>query len=187
MALQRLAEVPGDAVTGRAVRALGGADEGLKAALIEVLGRRGGSQALSACRRALSDGAESVRVAAVKACASSGDRETIAAVIARLGREKGAQASAAIRRSLLSARGDAVNRALASRLRSSDVATKLSCIQILVGRGAADQDSDLAAAARDSDSKVRIAAIEALGKLGGGSAVKMLVGIAMKSDSSAER
>jgi len=187
VALQRLAEVPGDAVTGRAVRALGGAEEGLKAGLIEVLGRRGGRQALSACRGALSDATESVRVAAVKACASSGDQETIADVIARLGYEKGAQASAAIRRSLLSAKGDAVNRALAGRLRSGESATKLSCIQILVGRGAAGQDGDLQAAARDLDSKVRIAAIEALGKLGGGSAVKALVDIAMKSDSSAER
>lgn len=129
---------------------------------------------------------EAVRVAAVNALGSLGQKDDLSVLVPLLA--GGSQAEkAAARKSLEKLQGEKIGEAIAGEMKRGAAPVKVVLIQVLTIRRARDTLGEILPAATDADPKVRAAAMSALGELAGPSEISGMVQGVLKSEKGAER
>ncbi len=132
--------------------------------LLAALADRGDSAALPAVKKLLNSDNEEVRLAAIRATARLGDASCVGK-LAAIAAEKGPAAKAAAD-SLHALTGPGVDGAILNQMKSAKPAVLIQLIEAVVERDISDTVQPLLRAADSPDNKVRMAAYEALGKVG---------------------
>jgi HEAT repeat protein len=140
--------------------------------LLGALAGRGDAAAKPAVLELLKSSQGEVRSAAIRALGPLGDKSDVPQLAAMLGDDK-SQRDAVAALTLL--HGDGVNAALCGQFKTSAPPVRFAIVKLLVARHAIDSVPTLLAASKDSDAKVRAAALEALGQLGGPDLIAKLV------------
>jgi HEAT repeat protein len=132
--------------------------------LLGALAGRGDAAAKPAVLDLLKDSQGEVRGAAVRALGPLGDTSDVPRLVALLGETKSEKDAID---ALTHLHGDGVNAAICAALKTAPPAGRVQLLKLLVPRHATESVPALLAASKDSDAKVRAAALEALGQLGG--------------------
>jgi HEAT repeat protein len=184
----------GEAVDRAVVEALaaGGCDPALRAALVELAGRRSIRAAVPALQRALDDESEAVRLAAVTALGETIGLDDLSALGARLVAPRSAEEAEAARDALRVAvrrmpDQDACAAKLVGALDAAPAAAKGAFLEVLGALGGAKALAAVALRARDPDPAVREAAFRALGEWRSQDAGVELLALARSAESDAER
>ena len=132
--------------------------------LLGALAGRGDAAAKPAVLNLLKTSQGEVRSAAIRAMGPLGDKSDVPQLVALLADDKSQKDADA---SLTLLHGDGVNASLCGQLKTAASPVRVALVKLLVARHAVDSVPALLAASKDSDSKVRAAALEALGQLAG--------------------
>jgi HEAT repeat protein len=176
-AIQCATATPGREATMKCVDAMEKAAPADRAALLAILGARGDTAASKAVLGAMKDADGDVRAAAMQAAAAIGGEDVAEALTAvassRPGKDRDVAADA-----LGKMRGKEAGAAVAAAMKqASDPAARATLIGVLAARRQSDQLDVVVAAAADKDGAVRIAAIKALGALGGDAQLPAIVAV----------
>ncbi len=162
---------------------------GLRIALqLQVLGllsEQGNERTQSSVIEMLDSREQAVRLAAIKALGHVANRATVNALLAAV--SKGREEEKAVMQTLARLGGEDVRSALRQKAGSGDSEIRVAAIKALAARSDYDQVGRVMKYARGVDSKVAVAAIEAVGSLGGDSEIPGLVGIVLNARQKAER
>jgi len=165
VAATRLATLEGKAVTDALLTRLKTVAPAQKAAIIDVLGKRGAATALSAIKAALGDDDGAVRAAAIGACAELGTDPAISALIAMAGDEK-EDVAAAVNAALARTRGKQTSGQVAAALAGATPPAKSVLLRVLAHRRDAGQADAVLPLIQDADKGVRGEALKAMGAVG---------------------
>ncbi|MBW7905518.1 MAG: HEAT repeat domain-containing protein [Phycisphaerae bacterium] len=157
-----------------------------RAALISVLAHRGDATGLAPTLAALKDEDESVRLTAIAACARLADVSTLQPMLMILEGAGDAELRA-LEESFTRMTGAGVSAGLAEAQQSAAPALRVRVINALANRRAREQLPVILDAARQTDPSVRVAAIRAVGVLGGDNEVPPLLELLAATTSDAER
>jgi hypothetical protein len=157
-------EAKGAEATRRFAALLPKLDADAQVGLLGALAGRGDAAAKPAVLDLLKDAQGEVRGAAIRALGSLGDKEDVPRLVGLLAGEKHQKDAVD---ALTRLHGDGVNAALAAAMKSAPPAVRVKLLQLFVARHAIDSVPTLLEASKDSDAKVRAAALEALGQLAG--------------------
>jgi len=135
-----------------------------QAGLLGALAARGDAAAKPTVLDLLKTSQGEVRSAAIRALGMLGDTSDVPQLAALLAEEK-SQKNAAD--ALASLHGDGVNAAICATLKSASPPVRVQLLKLLVARHAIDSVPVLLTSSKDSDAKVRAAALEGLGQLAG--------------------
>ncbi len=155
-----------------------------QAGLLGALAVRGDAAAKPAVLDLLKTSQGEVRSAAIRALGALGDTSDVPQLAALLADEK-IQKNAAD--ALASLHGDGVNAAICADLKSASPAVRVQLLKLLVARHAIDSVPALLASSKDSDAKVRAAALEGLGQLAGPELIDKLAGEILDAKDAASR
>jgi HEAT repeat protein len=158
-------EVPGSAATRALARELSGLSAEAQVVLISALTERGDVAAAPEVTRLIDSNDEAVRIAAIGALAVMGDASCIP-VLAKVASAGGKVGEAAVG-TLNSIKGDDIGRAMADLLDSPDPAVKAGIINVLTARADKTMAPAMVKAARDTDEKIRSAALKGLATVAG--------------------
>ena len=145
-----------------------------QAALIDAFAMRGECPAAPTVRKLAGSSNPNIRDVALKALGKIGDASDVlllAQVAARGEEEKHWIA----RQSLVALKGPDVNRQIVESLQKDDKQVRVELINCLVARIATSTAKDIGEYLNDSDQKVRLVALKALGELGGRTEVVRLI------------
>ena len=181
-----LVETPGAKVTQGILVSLGKATGAARVAIIELLGLRRDTVALSSLSGLVKDADAGVRGAAIGACGRIGGAAAAQAVLPLLGSKDKDDVSAA-GKALTRMTGEGVNSALADALRKADPATGVALIGLLSDRRATDQADTVLARVTDADKSVRRAAAKALVAIGQSAQLPRLVECLLAGDSASDQ
>lgn len=164
----RFAEgLPGRTVTERWIaRARSVAAPEARAAIVEMLGRRGDRSALGAVAAALRDKDKTVRLAAVSAVARFGPEDAVGP-LAEMMKSDQADEVKAVKSALSWLGGRSFSAAVAAGIAGASVPGRVALLELLAERRATDQVEAVLKAAADTDAGVRLAAIRALETVAG--------------------
>ena len=165
-ALRTSQEMPGQDVTRLLAGELSGLPADRQIPTIQNLAKRVDAAALPALYAASKDGQETVRVAAIRAIAEIGNPSATSVLVGLLGDSNQPVAEAA-QESLAALPGKEVDAAIMQMLASGAPARRLIAMDLIVRRRMTSAIPALIEAARDSDAKLRIAAVKKLGELSG--------------------
>jgi HEAT repeat protein len=132
--------------------------------LLGALAGRGDAAAKPAVLELTKSSRGEVRAAAIRAMGPLGDKSDVPQLVALLGEEKSQKDAVA---ALTFLHGDGINAALCDQLKTASPAVRVALVKLLVARHALDSVPALLTVSKDKDVKVRAAALEALGQLGG--------------------
>ena len=178
---------PGTAATERFASQLPKLDPPAQAALITALGDRGDAAARSAVLKALEESkSDEVRSAALAALGDIGRVDDVPRLVKALSASSVAEQQAA-RTALRRMRGDTVVKRLAGDEKTADAGTKAAIIEILAARRTLDEVPLFIAASTDDDARVRTAALNALGQLGGPEQIAAMIPAVLKAQKGGER
>lgn len=182
IAVRLMLAIPGEAVTRALVDAISGAVPEVRAVLLGALAERGGPATRTAAIDAINDEAEAVRIAALGALQSLGTRADVvllaSAAAARTGDER-----RTARTSLYRLRGDEVDAEILTVARTLAEATARSeLFRALAERRYLPAMPTLFETASDEDESVRVAALEAMGKLAGPDDVAAVVALLVNEE-----
>lgn len=180
-----LVEMPGPGAAQAIAAKLASVSAPEQAMLIDVLTQRGDAAAAAAVTQLVDSKDEPVRLAAVKALAVLGDASSVPVLVktAAAGGPLGDAATA----SLNQLKGAGVGEAIGRLLDSPDAIVRAGAIGVLTARGDRSMCGAMLKAARDPDEKIRRAAIEGVGALGGCQAMPETVSLLVASKPGAER
>jgi len=179
-ALELAPAVPGTEATTRWVEKAAAAGPVVRAAIIDMLGRRGDAAALPFVRDSLRSEHENVRVAAIPAAARLGG-EAVFPDILRLVGSAGEGEAAALRAALLGYRGGLVVPEAVRVLAETPLPGKAVLIEVLGEKGARQEIDRIFALAEDPEPAVRAAALGTLAKLAGEEDLPRLVALLEKA------
>jgi len=148
----------------------------VRAAIVEMLGRRGDAAALPYVRRSLSDGDKAVRMAAIPAALRLGGNEVLADLMRLVGQADGEEL-AVLKTALLGFDGRTVVPAAVELLDATPLPGRTVLIDILGEKGARTEIGRLFAFAEDREPATRTAALGALAKLAREEDLPRLVGM----------
>ena len=154
--------LPGGDVTERFVKMMKEADPGLRAEIVEMLGRRGEDSALPAVLEALDDDSERVRIAAVESAVRLGGGDAAPALIDALTSGSPEMAQAA-KNALMRLPSAAVGPKAAGALSDAEPAAQVALLELLAERKASAQKGAVFELAESGNEDVRAAALKALG------------------------
>jgi HEAT repeat protein len=132
--------------------------------LLGALAGRGDAAAKPAVLELLKSSQGEVRSAAIRALGPLANRSEVPQLVGLLADENSQKDAAA---ALTLMHGDGVNAVLCGQLKTTAPTVRVSLVKLLVARHAIDSVPSLLAASKGSDPKVRAAALDALGQLGG--------------------
>ena len=161
VAMTILPRVKGEVVTRKLIEKAGGAAGAAKAALISVLGLRGGKLAAAAVMAAMDDKDSAVAAAAMKAAALLAPGEMVKLLTARMKSTEHSVIEAA-RELLAGIEAEGFNEALAAAMPDASPAGKVALLGLLGTRRATAQSKVVFDAMGDGDPAVREAAAKAL-------------------------
>jgi HEAT repeat protein len=164
-AVANAALISGENVTLWWTAKMKGAPPAARAAVLDMLGRRGDVAALATVLGSLKDVDESVRVAAIGAAAALGKEMVVPPLAAALTSESDRERSAA-RKALTDIPGEAADETMAMSFDGAAPEARCELLAILAARDAKGQLDVVLASARDKDAAVRLAALKALSDLG---------------------
>jgi len=167
LGLQQVREgLPGEAATKKLVEMLVKVSPEVQASLVEALGERGDAAARPAVLEMLKSEDAAVRTSALVALGGLGTPAEVPILAQKAAAGDEAEQDAA-RRGLISLRGDGVNEAIAAVMANAETGVKVELIGALALRNATQSLPQILASAKDSDSAVRSAGLEALRYLAG--------------------
>jgi HEAT repeat protein len=155
-------ELSGDGVTEALVANLSKVPAARQGLVILALADRGDPAALPAMLEAAKDGPNSVRIAALNVMERLGNASCLP-VLLEVAQDKNEDVAQAAREALVALPGEGVDEEIAARLEKAKGAAGEVLIE-LVGRRRIPAVPALLKAAQDSDAKIRIAALTALGE-----------------------
>ena len=186
-AVQLATATPGREATMKCADAMEKAAPADRAALLAILGARGDAAAQPAVLGAMKDPDAEVRAAAMQAAAAIGGPGAAEALIAVAGAKAGKDRDAAAH-ALGQMRGKEAGAAVAAAMKQApDPDARATLIGVLAARRMSDQLETVMAAVADKDPAVRVAAIEAIGALGGEAQLPMLVNVLKNAANDGER
>jgi HEAT repeat protein len=159
-------EMPGHDVSRLLANELGGLPADRQIPLLQTLARRGDDAALPALCAAARCGPEPVSVAAIRALAEIGNASALS-VLLELRDDVHQTVAEAAQESLAALPGKEVDAAILQMLASGAPARRLMALDLIVRRRMFATIPTLFDVARDSDAKVRVAAVKKLGELAG--------------------
>ena len=165
LAAQLIADTQGEQATKALAAALPGLPPTGQAALLGALADRGDRAARPAALDALKSKDKGVRGAAIAALAALGNAADVTLLAGIAATDK--DAAPAARASLARLKGDDVNRAIAAAVSGAAPAVRVELLRALAARGAKGAQATVVAQVADADAGVRLAALDALGTLGG--------------------
>jgi HEAT repeat protein len=169
-------EMPGEAVTKQFAELLPELPADRQAGLLEALGERGDTSARSAVMELLNSDAEAVRTAAIKAVGGLGNPSDVP-VLAQKAAAGSPSERVAAQQSLVGLAGEGVNAAIISTMTDAEPAVRVELLGVLAARNAQEGLPTVRNSVEDSDSAVRLAALEAMRFLADESRIEEIVGI----------
>ena len=185
-ALELLKSLPGKDVTGKCVGALTRARPDVQAKLLLMLAERGDQSAMPHIRKAFTSENRDVRLAAIRAVTVLSGPDAVPDLLAAL-KTTDRDAIAAVKASLMRTPGNTVVPAVAHALRAVSPASRAMLLEFLATRRAADQVGPVFSGAHDTDARVRIAALKALGRLAPVADLPRLIALLLNAESAAEQ
>ena len=179
--------IPGRRATGRWVAKLEKAPPEVQAKIVTMLGRRDDSAALRAVRKALKDADRGVRLAATEALVRSAGDDAAGDFIEALQIADQPAEVAALKEALLRLPGRATLAAVTKALPEASPADQITLLEVLAEQGSEDQLETVLEHTRSGDEGVRVAAIDALGQLGGEDDMPQLLDLLLKARGDGER
>jgi HEAT repeat protein len=167
-------------VTARWTRKAASSGPDVRAAIVEMLGRRGDPSALAYVRECLREGEKAVRLAAIPAAAKLGGENVLTDLLGLL-RSAGEDEAAVLRDALLGYAGRLVVPEAVKLLDGTPAPGKAVLIDILGEKGARSEVESVFALAADADPATRVAALGALAKLAGEQDLPRLVAMLEKA------
>ena len=161
-----IAGVPGEEATRTFADALAKLPPAGQVALLGALAMRGDTAARPAILEAVRSADPKVRAAAVAALGATGNASDVV-LLAGIAASDDKEAAAAAPSSLARLKGEGVDETIVAALRSGSSAVRPALIRSLAARGAKACVGAVAERVGDPEAKVRLAALEALGELGG--------------------
>jgi hypothetical protein len=152
--------------------------------LLGALAERGDAAARPAVLDLLGNSPADVRGAAIRALGALGDKDDVprlTKLLADAVSEKDAVAA------VTGLHGEGVNAALCAAMKTALPAQHVKLLQVLVARRAVDSVPALLDAAKDADARVRSAALEAVGQLGGPELIAPLARMVLDAQDTATR
>ena len=180
------ADIPGAMVTAALAQQVPGASASAQVLLVRALADRGDAMARPVVAALLKSENEDVRIAAVRALQSLGDRSSAVPLAQAAASAQGAERDAA-RLSLSRLRGPGVDETLLTGIRSSDTPLRVELIRGLSARRCKEALPLFFEQADQADEPVRIAALIGLGEMAGEYDAPALVRLLVKSDAEAIR
>jgi len=180
-----LVEMPGPGAAQVIAAKLAAVSTAEQAMLIDVLTQRGDAAAAAAVTQLVDSKDEPVRLAAVKALAVLGDASSVPVLVKTAA--AGGPLGDAATKSLNELKGEGVGEAIGKLLDSPDAVVRAGAIGVLTARGDRSMCGEMLKAARDPDEKIRMAAIEGVGALGGCQVLPGIVSLLVASKPGAER
>ncbi len=185
VAIRAAAAMTGPDVTARFVQAMNQAQPRERADLLAILGGRRDAAALPDVLRQVAGADEPVRVAALRAASAIGGKDAagtlVGVVAAKTGRERDEAVDG-----LIKMRGTEAGPVVAAALPGSQSDAKAALLSVLAARRDEGQADAALAAVTDADLWVRIAAMKALGVLGGDAHLPAVVKILKESTDAKE-
>ncbi|MFP4055380.1 MAG: HEAT repeat domain-containing protein [Candidatus Brocadiia bacterium] len=178
--------MPGQKATQQWVQRMKQASAPRRAAILDLLARRGDSSAVPAVLDAMEDPDPAVRRAAYEAILRVGDERAVKPLVAALGSESKEQQRAA-RTALKRLAGEAVTAAIAERLAGASAPVRAALLDVLAARGARAYFARIRSYADSQEPAVRAAAFSALGRLADASQLPALVELLVEADGAAVR
>lgn len=160
---------------------LAGATGARRAALVRLLGARGGARATPTLLPLVSDGDPAVRAAAIGAIGRAGGEGSVEALLQVLERNDRTDRAAA-KQALSSLSGDHVDAVLRERLASASGPGRAGLLEVIGARLSPGSLELLVQAARDKEPAMRAAALDGLARAGGPQALPLLLGALGDSD-----
>ncbi|MBN2445198.1 MAG: HEAT repeat domain-containing protein, partial [Phycisphaerae bacterium] len=179
-------ELPGPNVTSAYIERFQTVDAPARVGILDVLRLRGHAAALPTALAALDNEDQNVRLAAVKAAVELGQTESLAALIAYMDTEEAAEHHAA-KDALVSMRGDDASKQIAAALPDCPPMVQVVLLDTLADRQAGETVPTLFSAANYSEESVRIAAINAIARLGEAATATRLLDLLNKAATERER
>jgi HEAT repeat protein len=178
VATGRLATMRGRSVGREVLARLKDAAPARRPSLIGVLGRRGDEGALPAIAAELRHAEDPVRFAAIEACGHIGGAEAAGLLLCSL-TNASPSAVEIIVHSVATMKGKGIGEAVAAGMARVPASEKVTRVRILALRRAVDQTRAVADLAADRDPSVRLAAVQALGDVGGESEIGVVLSQAL--------
>jgi HEAT repeat protein len=179
-------ELPGAAVTRALTAELSRMPEDRQIVVIQALGLRGDTAALSELFKVARGGAKPVRLAAVRTLPEFEHRSTVP-VLVELMRDSDSELAQAAQESLAATPGPAADKAVMAMLDSSVISERLAAMDLVSRRRMMSSLPQLFAAARNPNAEVRVAAVRRVGELGGSDEVPALIGLLMEAKEGRDR
>jgi HEAT repeat protein len=185
-AVRAAQDLPGAAATRALAAELGGLSEDNQIVVIQTLGLRGDTAALSELFKVARGGSKPVRLAAIRALPEFEHQSTVP-VLVELIRAPDAEVSQAAQESLAATSGSAADKAIVRMLDSQEINERLVAMDLVSRRRMMSSVPKLLEAARDADANVRLAAFRRMGEMGGIEEVPALLELLMGATQSQER
>jgi HEAT repeat protein len=185
-AMEIAVKLSGEDVTDAYVAEMDTASSPARAGILNVLRRRGDTAAAPAAVAVLEDDSKDVRIAAVKAAAQLGAEDAIGPLVRFLQTDQADEREVA-EKGLTRIPGDQVSAQLAAAVRPAPPAVRCALLGVLARRDAVAQLEAVFAFTRDASESVRVAAIDAVGKLADEHAAPRLLALLKKAESERER
>ena len=157
-----------------------------RAQVLVLFGRRGMAEALQKVLAATDDADEGVRTAAIGAAAEIGGAAVVDRLVALMDSPR-ADSRQAAREALARMSGEGVNAAIAAASKAAPPRVRGELLGVLASRNATEALDTVLEASRDTDETVRVAALGALGLLGGDDVLERALEILVSSSAPRER
>jgi HEAT repeat protein len=185
-AVRAAQDLPGAAATRALAAELGGLPEENQIVVIQTLGLRGDTAALTELFKIVRGGPKPVQLAAIRVLPEFTHQSTVP-VLVEVIRERDNEVSQAAQESLAAIPGPAADKAVARMLDSSEINERLVAMDLVSRRRMMSSVPKLLEAAGDPNANVRQAAFRRMGELGGVEEVPALLELLMSASQSQER
>lgn len=185
MALGALPDLPGSKFTKATTDALPTLPAERRPAVMGALGARGDRSAVPELLNHAKAGAPELRIAAIKAIARIGDNAAFASLL-QLASDADTNVAQTAQNGIASFAGKEADNAVLDLLKSDDLAQRKLGIELIYQRRISSAIPKLLRTASDADASIRLASIEALGRLAGEEEFGPLLGILQRVQDPAE-
>ena len=179
-AISHVSKLKGKDVGKRLAAGLDKLPASAQALLVDALGDLGDAAVLPTIVKATSNADAGVRMAAIRTIGKIGDVSCVKLLCKTVVAGKDSAEQQAAVNSLHGLKGDKVNATIVAAMKAAPATAKPKLIEALVTRKATDAVGDLAAEAKGTDAKVRVAALRALGWIAQPADLEALVPLAVK-------
>jgi HEAT repeat protein len=178
-ACQTALEMPGEEVTQALTASVSQLPADNQILVIWTLGKRGDPAAIPTLTKLAKNGAKEVRIEAIKAFPQIGDGSAVPVLVDLLA-DADRQISQNAQDALAAMQGREAHEAIMTMLGSNDTERRLTAMELIGRRRMVTSIPELFKITRDSDPKVRQAAIRKIGEIGGPGEISPLLDVLMR-------